>query len=186
MNDDDDGRGETWKLCGNHSKNLQKSSEFIQNPFVLTLHFCFHSIFGIFFPLNSNQIVSIPQNDLSISLVPSLHFLFSFVKAYGERQLENVQYHDVNIMGNAGLDVEKGERNNKIILSVLNNLSPHINVTHTADNRIVLHRHSFMSFVREEGRRYQSLQQKGKTYQLMLNTPNVIKECFSEFEVSTK
>lgn len=108
------------------------------------------------------------------------------MKAYGERQLENVQYHDVNIMGNAGLDVEKGERNNKIILSVLNNLSPHINVTHTADNRIVLHRHSFMSFVREEGRRYQSLQQKGKTYQLMLNTPNVIKECFSEFEVSTK
>lgn len=112
--------------------------------------------------------------------------MFSFVKAYGERQLENVQYHDVNIMGNAGLDVEKGERNNKIILSVLNNLSPHINVTHTADNRIVLHRHSFMSFVREEGRRYQSLQQKGKPYQLMLNTPNVIQECFSEFEVSTK
>ena len=84
------------------------------------------------------------------------------------------------------MDVEKGERNNKIILSVLNNLSPHINVTHTADNRIVLHRHSFMSFVREEGRRYQSLQQKGKPYQLMLNTPNVINECFSEFEVSTK
>ena len=95
-------------------------------------------------------------------------------------------YHDVNIMGNAGMDVEKGERNNKIILSVLNNLEPHINVTHTDDNRIVLHRHSFMSFVREEGRRYQALMRKGKPYRLMLNTTNIINECFSDFEISTK
>lgn len=107
------------------------------------------------------------------------HFLYQFVKDYGERKLEGVRFHDVSIMGHSGLDELKGSRNVKIILSIMNNLYPHINTTQTDDNRIILHLHSFMSYVREEGRRYQAFSKKGKKFDLQINVNKVIQECFS-------
>ena len=65
---------------------------------------------------------------------------------------------------------------------MINNLSPHINMTLTEDDKIVLHLHSFMEFVRQEGKRYQSCQKKGETYQLNLDVSKVIQECFSELD----
>ena len=66
------------------------------------------------------------------------------MRNYGEKKLENVVYHDVTIMGHTGYDELKGSRNEKIVLSVLENLKPHINTTRTEDGRIVLHLHSFI------------------------------------------
>ena len=63
-----------------------------------------------------------------------------------------MNYHDVTIMSYAGADEQKGERNMKIVNTILANLQPHINITETPDHRVVLHRHSFMSYVRDEER----------------------------------
>lgn len=83
-------------------------------------------------------------------------------------------------MGHSGLDELKGSRNVKIIMSIMNNIYPHINTTQTEDNRIILHLHSFMHYVREEGRRYQVYMKKGKKFDLHINVNKVIQECFSE------
>ena len=83
-------------------------------------------------------------------------------------------------MGHTGIDELKGSRNVKIILSMMNNIYPHINTTQTDDNRIILHLHSFMSYVREEGRRYQAFMKKGKKFELQMNVNKVIQECFSD------
>ena len=104
------------------------------------------------------------------------------MRNYGEKKLENVVYHDVTIMGHTDYDELKGSRNEKIVLSVLENLKPHINTTRTEDGRIVLHLHSFMAFVRDEGRRYQVMMKKGKPYHLRLNTDKVIQECFKDLD----
>ena len=114
------------------------------------------------------------------STIPLPYFLYSFVKDYGEKKLENVNYHDVNIMGFAGTDRQKGERNMKIISSIFNHLRPPINISITDDNRVVLHRHSFMKYVREEGRRYQFLQKKGISFRLQLDITKIINECFAD------
>ena len=79
----------------------------------------------------------------------------------------------------AGADQKKGERNEMIATSIFRNLKPSINVTVTDDHRIVLHRHSFMSYVREEGRRYQLLQRKQRPFRLQLDLSKVSSECFS-------
>ena len=101
------------------------------------------------------------------------------MKNYGEKKLENVVYHDVSIMGHTGYDELKGSRNEKIVLE---NLKPHINTTKTEDGRIVLHLHSFMAFVRDEGRRYQFFMRKDRPFHLRLNTQKVIQECFSDLD----
>lgn len=89
-----------------------------------------------------------------------------------------MNYHDVTIMGFAGMDEQKGKRNVKIVNSIFANLRPHINTTETSDHRIVLHRHSFMSYVRDEGRRYQYLKKKNSPFSLQLNITKIIQECF--------
>lgn len=82
-------------------------------------------------------------------------------------------------MGYAGADTQKGERNIEIVRSIFDHLKPQINMTITNDHRVVLHRHSFMKYVREEGRRYQFLQKKGVPFKLQLDITKIINECFS-------